>query len=524
MAKEEILLKFKLKDYNNELEKVLEGKNFSSYAKNLLLSMLYKIETSYADYSRIKVVVEKKNDFIEKIISNIDNNCDEIIIINPQSEESKKLEENKKSFIVDRQNKKIEAYPNERAMMSAICKISEKKIYINEKHKIIKNSIINFIEIANVMNQVEVIRDFNGWSWSSMVEEIEDTFYNIIYQNIQILLGVNFLNEWINDNDSVVDYVENLEIELEELYGKELAKKFLNAYYKALVNIYISYDNKEKGFIEEIGKSIKEKLNILNNKEKYLDELSKEKKEYFKKIYEIDKIINDKQLLEKEFKEQNKKLGDNEKIFSMSYLVDILNNEKIELLDNIQKITRKMEPKNFIREIDKIKNDLTLIDNLKLNERIELSDIVIELQKAFIECLKNKIQKIDNKKEIIELIYIIRYYNLLLFEEKISIKDVSKLRIKLQNLEKALIKKGNMLNAIIKISNDEQINFKMLRPILKVRTLELEGIEILLAKNEEKISIEYYDGETLETKEKMDLDKDKNEINIKIGKKIKIFL
>ena len=43
----------------------------------------------------------------ELIISNIDNNCDEIIIINPQSEESKKLEENKKSFIVDRQNKKI---------------------------------------------------------------------------------------------------------------------------------------------------------------------------------------------------------------------------------------------------------------------------------------------------------------------------------------------------------------------------------------------------------------------------------
>lgn len=45
MEKEKIL--FKIRDYNNELEKILEKKSFSESTKNLLLSMLYKIETAY---------------------------------------------------------------------------------------------------------------------------------------------------------------------------------------------------------------------------------------------------------------------------------------------------------------------------------------------------------------------------------------------------------------------------------------------------------------------------------------------
>ena len=44
MEKEKIL--FKMRDYNNELEKILEKKSFSETTKNLLLSMLYKIETA----------------------------------------------------------------------------------------------------------------------------------------------------------------------------------------------------------------------------------------------------------------------------------------------------------------------------------------------------------------------------------------------------------------------------------------------------------------------------------------------
>ena len=44
MKKKNILSKINLKDYNNEVEEILEKKNFSSNVKNLLLSMFYKIE------------------------------------------------------------------------------------------------------------------------------------------------------------------------------------------------------------------------------------------------------------------------------------------------------------------------------------------------------------------------------------------------------------------------------------------------------------------------------------------------
>ena len=48
--KKQILEKFNLKDYTNRLEKILEKKKFSLDTKNLLLSMLYKIQNGYNDY------------------------------------------------------------------------------------------------------------------------------------------------------------------------------------------------------------------------------------------------------------------------------------------------------------------------------------------------------------------------------------------------------------------------------------------------------------------------------------------
>ena len=52
--KEKFLNKIVKKDYNNELEMILEKKTFDETAKNLLLSILYKIEASYKDYEKIK--------------------------------------------------------------------------------------------------------------------------------------------------------------------------------------------------------------------------------------------------------------------------------------------------------------------------------------------------------------------------------------------------------------------------------------------------------------------------------------
>ena len=63
--KQNFLEKIVKKDYNNELEKILEEKDFSENAKSALLSILYKIEASYKDVETVKKDIETKEEYIE---------------------------------------------------------------------------------------------------------------------------------------------------------------------------------------------------------------------------------------------------------------------------------------------------------------------------------------------------------------------------------------------------------------------------------------------------------------------------
>ena len=65
---DKLLDKFVKKNYNNELEKVLEKKYFDENTKSLLLSIMYKIETAYKDYEKVKQTVEPKEIFIGTVI------------------------------------------------------------------------------------------------------------------------------------------------------------------------------------------------------------------------------------------------------------------------------------------------------------------------------------------------------------------------------------------------------------------------------------------------------------------------
>ena len=78
--KEKLLDKIVKKDYNNELEMILEKKAFDESAKNLLLSILYKIEASYKDYEKVKRHVKTKEKYIQDFIKMIEENCDNITI------------------------------------------------------------------------------------------------------------------------------------------------------------------------------------------------------------------------------------------------------------------------------------------------------------------------------------------------------------------------------------------------------------------------------------------------------------
>ena len=85
----------KFKDYNKELEKILEKKDFSKDTKNLLLSMFYKIEISYNDYFTVKRKTISKQEYLENILNNV-KNCNSIRVVKTNEKEFNELQKNKK--------------------------------------------------------------------------------------------------------------------------------------------------------------------------------------------------------------------------------------------------------------------------------------------------------------------------------------------------------------------------------------------------------------------------------------------
>ena len=133
--KENLLEKIVQKDYNNELEKVIETKDFDEDVKNLLLGIFYKIDVSYKDYKKVKRNVEPKQEYTERLIKIIQNNCDTIKVVKPNSRQAEEL--GIRTFWVDNKEKKIICYPVEIKLLYSISKIGKQE-KIKERALLIK--------------------------------------------------------------------------------------------------------------------------------------------------------------------------------------------------------------------------------------------------------------------------------------------------------------------------------------------------------------------------------------------------
>ena len=105
-----------MKDYNNELENILEKKDFESDVKNLLLSILYKIENAYEDYKKVKVNVCSKSQFVREILETIEKRCNKIELIKPTSDEGEELYNKGINCIIDKEEGSIKTFQNEKSI------------------------------------------------------------------------------------------------------------------------------------------------------------------------------------------------------------------------------------------------------------------------------------------------------------------------------------------------------------------------------------------------------------------------
>ena len=496
--KDNILEKIVKRNYNDDLETILEEKDFAENARSILLSILYKIEASYKDVEIVKQDIESKDEYIKNYIYIIQNKCNNIKIVSMKEQENKIGEG--KTFVINKENKEIECYPIERKLLYAISKIAKPDKIVKDKYYIINETLSDLINTGNSINMVEPLRDFNGYSWTTIPREIESVTHNLIYQNLRILLGYTFLNKWINNSEFVLDYFEEYKNLFKETYGNKNEKEFTEKMLSLSILLDAKYD------------------------EEKMKELLKEKE----KIREYDTILNNKKMLEEEYVRRNEKLPLEKKIFSIKVLAEIMSKEREELFEKIEKINSELQPKNFIKyekELNQKHKYLDLVTEDKEEMDDKINELLIKLQKIFLECFKMKVQNAKTKQEIIKLIYEYRYYLLIPYNYEKSIYEVGRLKEKIQNTSKELIKKAHEMKVIKIVSRNEDLNYEILKNIFNSRIIKLEDVNLKITNEKEKFYLQLFDEQLFEEKIEISTKQEINakELEYRLNKKIELF-
>lgn len=512
------------KDYNNELEKVLEKKYFDENVKSMLLNILYKVETAYKDYEKVKPNVEDKETFIQSIIDSIKNNCNDIKIIKLNSKESEML--GNKTFLVEKEKKKIICYPIERKLLYCISKINKNEKIIKDNYPIIDKTLSDLINVGNNIDTVEPIRDFNGYSWTTIPREIESIYHNLVYQNIRILIGSQFLNNWIKNSEFIIDYFESFKNRLEEEYGEEQQKKLIELLNKVSVLLAIRYNSKLKTILQKEKEEVEEKLDRIENNQKFVKEITKEKRELTKEIKKIDETINNRNMLQDEYEKRNQYLPLQEKIFSIRILSKMMADEREEKIKKLEQLNNLLNPQKFVefkRVLEMKENYLKLLEIEDLDKEIIKS--ILELQKLFLVCYQIKIKKIDNKQELMKVIYEFRYYCLLPFNKEKSMNQIEEIENQIKEIEILILERAHELKLIAVFSEEREIDYQILKSIFYVRVINLENLYLKFIKEKDNYYVQLFDENVFEEKIEIESrgDLSKKNLAIKMNKKIKIF-
>lgn len=513
--KEKLLRKINLKDYTNYLEKILEKKSFSLETKNLLLSMVYKIENAYQDYAKTKVEVYDKSQFLEKIINIIENYCKEIEIADYVQQENKQ-----KNYSIDKEKGRIITLENDLAILNAILEIGEMPIFIPEEEKILQKSISYFLNLGMRINETEVIRDFNGWSWDSVIKSIPNIELNLAFQNFLYLLGHDFVVEWIENNNTLIDYLILGHEKMKKSFGEEKAKEIIELLCKLAIEMNSDKDKQEADIWRKMKKENKLELENLNNKKSYLENITKEKKKITKEIEQIDKIMNNKELLQKEYEDRNKKLPNKEKIFSIRHLVNRLEIERQEFVDKIKQYNYLIDPKGYVARKEEVAKKVEFLNKLDIDKMKERRKTLLDLCLLFLSCFQIKIAKAQTKQEILSYFYVLRYYHFLPFDEEGTLlKDIEKLQESFEKNEKLLLDKARKLDVIDEVTDDTEINERIILNLFDSKMIDLNNTIIQTRVEDGKLLVEYYDTNILENTCEVHSNK-----TIKLKKKTKLFI
>ena len=505
MEKENLILKLNMKNYNNQLEEILAEKNVTEDTKNMLLNMLYKMESAYKDYSTVTVNKKTKSEILEEVIKIIENDCDEIEIIRTKGNTSTSAK------------RKIKTYMNDKKMLYEIYQINQCKFRISKKYEIVKYVLEKTLNQGYSIYSSEIIRDFNGWAWTISNDEIENYKANFIYQTLRLVVGQDFLDEWRHDKDQ--DYYEKLNDVVEQKYGKNISNQLLKLITQLSILNVIENKPSTKEKIIEIQEKLQNRYSELSNSDAYIKGLVNSKKQSMERIKEIDNLLMNNQKLKLAFMKKNKTLDIEHMIFSLSDFADILEQEKTDLIKKVKTYNKKMGPLNYAKEKIELEEKIELIKEINLQKitKRTYSQKVEELLQLVTEIIKIQIKTSKEKEDIIKLIYLIRYYNLMYVDKNTQIINI----IDVNPIQKLAITTACKKGYMTIFSKNIKENYEIVKNIFQADIIELEKIYFKIRKEKDKNVLEIYDEDIMYKA----LEKNKiTGLNVKPNKKIKIFL
>lgn len=518
--KEDFFSKFK--DYNRELEKILEHKEFSQDAKSLLLSMFYKLEASYEDYGIVKRHCKTKQEYLEKILDNI-KVTNNILLVRPGEYYFETLKENGLCQ-VDLRFKKITVLANEFALLKALLELNDFQIHLKDEYNIIKNSMPYLLNMAYDMENIEVIRDFNAWSWNTLIEEIKDIRVNLIYQNLRIAMNTNIFTKVEETN---LDAIKVIEQNLLKLYNPEMAEKIMELIFKISIILCIQSNTAERKRLIEEKQKLELYWNKINDKKVYVEDISEDKKKLTEELKRIDLILKNKELLMQEYERRNKQSAAYNRVFNISHLVEVLQSERAKILTKIELCNKRVDPKNYLENRAKLEKDYNLLKEINLEGDNEVYKYINQLQSIFVKYIfVEKIKKAATRSELIDCMYELRYYRFLPYTKDKKVKDIEYLETYIEQAEEMLIKKMYDTKLINTISTNLENDIKIVKSIFNLKIINMEQIYMQMYK--QKNNIEYalriYDGkETLDNEQMINLEFNKKD-KVKLNKKIKLFI
>lgn len=477
-------------DFKGNFANLIEQKNFPNEIENLLLSMIYKIEDGYNNYKFVKREVPSKDELMDNIINNVKNNCERILVAVPGSPLADKINDSMCKIIPeDFALKRILAFPNEKSLLFSITKSGMN--IIRPDMSLEEKAILTTICIGRCISVSEVIRDFNGWSWSIIEDEIENNQCNIIYNFLLFILGRKFIDNISDIND----------------IRRNVSPDFWNEIEKAAIQFYLSCDKEEnERVLKEIAK-YKGKLAYMKKQVQYQDEITNKKKAKLEQIKQIDETLSNRDRLKEEFLITNSKLPQNEKIFSLSNYAEILEEKRMVSLQELSELNRMQNPNEFLKMKAEIQLKIKSFDG---------KNDVTKLTSEFLKCFEIKIDCARDKKEILDLLYEIRYLNF-----------IPNCSIDLRSIEDKIIQKAIDYDVLNPVSNIPIIDNRILRGIFETQVPNFETlcIRLTLADNTKQnlngINVELFDGE-IKDREYFAQTPEGSDIKIKRTKKTKI--